>query len=248
MAGSDLLLHLQQQMRCHSLTPQVRTPQLIDRMSFQKELVVLYEWIKVSSNTGTVSQKQLGRWYNAVLDYLHAATQVMTSDEWSKVVKRSGWQLGLIYPVWWIFAFCRRSDLRRQLLYSLPAWMGSVLFLLRMPASHLAHRDLHEGNLVYDRETLWLIDLEYIVVTVPGYDLVDLITYHYTQQVLRHQLMTRIDSLQETLHARFLRALGLYTTTLRLAASQLEPGKSKGLGEAMSFWMMYDSKQQPSET
>ncbi len=215
----------------------VRIPALLSSQESPTQLVQLQEFVAVSNNNKRHTGLELSTDLTQAMEFLRHVSERMSEASKHRLDQRSGAELCLLFPLMWLRAMVTHPGKRTELLRAFFQFYKRASQLVRVPATVLAHRDLHAENMLRTRGQLYLIDFGFAAVTVPEYDLICTAILHWNDTRLRNKLLSdiahRIDSSQQR---QTVQAVGMYCAISLLCEGVVLPQTESMYFSALQYW------------
>ena len=150
----------------------IRIPKLLQVIENENSLFLITEYIK-GSNIWNLPRKNQFEIYIHISEYLDYLSTKINKNHKKLISARYGYHYIILYFLLVIKAILIRPNAWRLLLKGVPIVFFNIAKILTLDTKTLVHRDLTMDNIMYAKNTYYLIDFQLSVLT---YKLLDYIT------------------------------------------------------------------------
>lgn len=154
----------------------VKIPDLLLYQESHNSLSILVEWVEgeVASN---LSDKNLLVTYALVSSYLDFLTKHAKASELESISQRSGLHYLFLYPMTLVIALIKHPEYAADLLRGLVKVVTKIPRFLKSSKLSLVHRDLNFENILVNKDTIYLIDFQFLALTYKASEFVNTLRY-----------------------------------------------------------------------
>ena len=196
--------------------PRIKIPKLVKVFEDDKRLIMLLELVGGTPLHKFGPDKAINI-YDELFEYFKFIGSMFDKK---KLGQRTNKYFLLTYPILALKSFIKYPYARGLVVRSTIVFFSAVPTLLRHQKLSFVHRDLNQLNILLDKETIWLIDFEYAVLTNPLIEVIHVVMRSWHREDFRDKFIN--SWVEENLTKNFealqtYKSLALYSAMLDLA-------------------------------